>query len=116
MRPGARRDRHRRCPAMTPTAIDGREAVHSFVEHEHDELAAGIDRMQDVAWEVASLPASGMLVRVGDVLRWVDETLRPHMAWEESCLFPQIDDLADTPWATRLGRRAHAQIGRKAGA
>jgi len=99
---------------MTPMTIDGREAVHSFVEHEHDELAAGIDRMHDVACDLPSLPASEMLLRVGDVLRWVDETLRPHMAWEESWLFPQIDDLAETPWATRLVRFDHRQIGRQA--
>ena len=44
------------------------------------------------------------------VLRWVDETIRPHMAWEESWLFPQIDDRAQTPWATSLVRFDHRQI------
>jgi hypothetical protein len=44
----------------------------------------------------------------------VDEVLKPHMAWEESWLFPQIDDRARTPWATRLIRFDHRQIARQA--
>ena len=99
---------------MTSIAIDERAAVHSFVEHEHDELAAGIDRIHDVACDLSSLPASEMLVRIGGVLRWVDETLRPHMAWEETWLFPQVDERAHTPWATRLVRFDHRQIRRQA--
>ena len=99
---------------MTATTIDGREAVLSFVEHEHDELSAGIERIHDVACGLSDLPASEMLVEVGHVLRWVDETLRPHMAWEESWLFPQIDQRAHTPWATRLVRFDHRQISRQA--
>lgn len=95
---------------MTSTAIDGQEAVHAFVEHEHDELAAGMDRIHDVACALPELPASEIIVRVGEVLRWVDETLRPHMAWEETWLFPQIDKRAQTPWATRLVRFDHRQI------
>ena len=34
----------------------------------------------------------------------------PHMAWEESWLYPQIDDRAQTPWATSLVRFDHRQI------
>jgi iron-sulfur cluster repair protein YtfE (RIC family) len=99
---------------MSATAIDGQEAVNSFVEHEHAELAAGIDRIHEVACDLATLPASEMLVRVGSVLRWVEETLAPHMAWEETWLFPQIDRRARTPWATRLVRFDHRQIARQA--
>ena len=91
---------------MTPMAIEGREVVHAFVEHEHDELAAGIDRIHDAACDLTGLPASEIVVHVGDILRWVDETLRPHMAWEETWLFPQIDKRAQTPWATRLVPRS----------
>jgi len=101
-------------PAMTSTVIEGREAVHAFVEHEHDELAAGVDRIHAAACDLAALPASEIVVRVGDVLRWVDETLRPHMAWEETWLFPQIDARVGTPWATRLVRFDHRQIDRQA--
>ena len=95
-------------------AMDGREAVHAFVEHEHAELTAGVARMHELACELPNCPASELLVAVGDVLRWVEETLRPHMAWEEAWLFPQIDAHAQTPWATRLVRFDHRQIARQA--
>jgi iron-sulfur cluster repair protein YtfE (RIC family) len=99
---------------MVMTGIDGREAVHSFVEHEHDELAAGLDRMHEVGCDMTSRPTSELLAAVGNVLRWVDETLRPHMAWEETWLFPQIDAHLHTPWATRLVRFDHRQVSRQA--
>ena len=95
-------------------AMDGRQAVHAFVEHEHAELTAGVARMHELACELPNRPASELLVAVGDVLRWVEETLRPHMAWEEAWLFPQIDAHAQTPWATRLVRFDHRQIARQA--
>jgi iron-sulfur cluster repair protein YtfE (RIC family) len=95
-------------------AIDGREAVHAFVEHEHAELTAGIARIHELACDLPNRPASELLVHVGDVLRWVEHTLKPHMAWEESWLFPQIDAQAHTLWATRLVRFDHRQIARQA--
>jgi iron-sulfur cluster repair protein YtfE (RIC family) len=55
-----------------------------------------------------------MSSRVGAVLRWVDQTLKPHMAWEDQWLFPEIDRRAETPWATRLIRFDHRQIARQA--
>jgi iron-sulfur cluster repair protein YtfE (RIC family) len=95
-------------------AIDGRGAIRAFVEHEHTELTAGVDRMHELARDLSNRPASELIVVVGDVLRWIDETLRPHMAWEEGWLFPQIDAQAHTPWATRLVRFDHRQIARQA--
>ena len=54
---------------MAITGIDGREAVHSFVEHEHDELSTGIDRMHEVACALPGQPASETLVDVGDFVK-----------------------------------------------
>ena len=45
-----------------------------------------------------------------DVLAWATDTLEVHIAWEETWLFPQIDRLAATPWATRPARFDHRQI------
>ena len=94
---------------MTMT-IEGRAVIRSFVEHEHKELAAGIDRIHEVARDLPLLPVGQQSTQVGGVLHWVDQTLKPHMAWEESWLFPQIDGRARTPWATRLARFDHRQI------
>jgi iron-sulfur cluster repair protein YtfE (RIC family) len=103
-----------RSVAMTSLRTEGRTAIRSFVEHEHEELIAGIDRVHEVACELPTLGVNQMSVRVGDVLRWVDQTLRPHMVWEEEWLFPTIDAHAATPWATRLIRFDHHQISEQA--
>lgn len=95
---------------MSSTTTHGRQMISAFVEHEHEELIAGIHHIHDVAEELAGLPADRMSIAVAKVLRWVDETLKPHMAWEESWLFPQIDDRAHTPWLTRMVRFDHLQI------
>jgi iron-sulfur cluster repair protein YtfE (RIC family) len=97
-------------PKMAPTSADSKQVIRSFVEHEHEELRPGVDRIHRAACELASLPADQVSVRVATVLHWVERTLRPHMAWEESWLYPQIDDRARTPWATRLIRYDHQQI------
>ena len=88
--------------------------IRAFVDHEHHELAGGIDRIHDVACELPALSTPAMSTRIDRVLRWVDETLQPHMAWEESSLYSTIDDRAQTRWATRLVRFDHRQIRQQA--
>ena len=95
---------------MTSLASDSRTVIRSFVEHEHREVIAGIDHIHDVACDLPTLSPNQMSVHVGGVLRWVDQTLKPHIVWEEQWLFPTIDERADTPWATRLIRFDHRQI------
>jgi iron-sulfur cluster repair protein YtfE (RIC family) len=95
---------------MTALATEGRHMIRSFVDHEHEELAAGINRIHEVACELPGLAAGERSTSVSSVLRWVHETLQPHMAWEERWLFPTIDDRAQTRWATRLVRFDHRQI------
>lgn len=99
---------------MTVAGTDGRQAVRSFAEHEHEELAAGINRIHALREELATLPVDRRADSIRRVLRWVDADLKPHMAWEESWLFPQIDARARTPWATRLVRFDHQQIAAQA--
>lgn len=98
---------------MAATSTDGRQAIRSFVEHEHHDLARGVDRIHETACEFTSLPANEMPARILGILHWVERTVKPHMAWEETWLYPQIDDRARTPWATRSIRYDHRQIGRR---
>ncbi len=88
----------------------GRHAIRTFAEHEHEELSAGIDRIHELAEELATLPVDQRADSIRKVLHWIDADLKPHMAWEESWLFPQIDARARTPWATRVIRFDHQQI------
>ena len=99
---------------MTALATGDRQMIRSFVDHEHEELISGIDLMHEVACELPTLAAPSKAARIERVLRWVEETLKPHMAWEETWLFPTIDDRAQTRWATRLVRFDHRQIAQQA--
>ena len=96
-------------------AMDTRdtEVLRSFVHHEHTDLSAGIDRIHATACEIASLPADRLSPRIAGIGVWIDQTLKPHMAWEESWLLPQVDRRADTPWLARLVRFDHRQIIRR---
>lgn len=96
------------------SATGGRQVIWAFVEHEHRELLAGIDHIHEVADTLAAVPADRKSASVGKVIRWIDDTLKPHMAWEESWLCPQIDGQAEAPWVTRLVRFDHRQISRQA--
>jgi hemerythrin-like domain-containing protein len=84
--------------------------VRNFAEHEHLELIRGINQIHDIAWEIGRTPTPTVSVRVLDVLRWVDTTLEPHIAWEEVWLYPDLDTRTGTRWATRSARFDHQQI------
>ena len=82
----------------------------AFVEHEHRELVPGLNQIHDVACSVGSMPTPELIRKLGDVLAWVEGVLRPHAAWEETWLYPELDERAGTPWATRLLHFEHQQI------
>ena len=85
-------------------------AVWAFAEHEHRDLARGINRIHDVACEVGRWATPELTSHVLEVLHWLDSTLAPHIAWEEAWLYPEIDARIGTPWATRAARFDHRQI------
>ena len=95
---------------MTSTSIQDRHEVSAHVEHDHEELVAALDSIHKAAEELAGLPVHGKANSIAKVLSWVDETLKPHLAWEESWLCPEIDTRAQTTWVTRLVRFDHRQI------
>ncbi|MFL5726776.1 MAG: hemerythrin domain-containing protein [Chloroflexota bacterium] len=99
---------------MGTLVAGGPVMVRAFVNHEHGELASGMDGIHELARALQSLSSGEAAVRVGEILRWVEATLKPHLAWEEHWLFPQLDALAGSPWATRAIRYDHRQIARKA--
>ncbi len=82
----------------------------AFTEHEHRDLAAGVNRIHDVACSIGTSATPDISIHVLDVLQWLDTTLEPHMAWEDGWLYPQIDRRTSTPWATRAARFDHQQV------
>src|SRR5512143_3141054 len=85
-------------------------AVWAFSEHEHRELVRGIGRIHDIACEIGGWLTPEQSVGVLGILDWLDRELEPHIAWEESWLYPEIDARTGTPWATRAARFDHGQI------
>jgi Hemerythrin HHE cation binding domain len=94
---------------MTIATI-GAPGVWAFTEHEHRDLIRGINRIHDVACEIGRRPAFELSAHVLGVLGWLDNALAPHIRWEDGWLYPQIDTLTRTPWATRAARFEHEQI------
>ncbi len=90
--------------------LDGTTTEHAFAEHEHRDLAPGIDRIHDVARVVGSITARDLSIALLDVVDWVHAILEPHAAWEGAWLYPEIDRRAGTPWATKLMTFEHQQI------
>ena len=94
---------------MTATAGVS-EAVLAFTEHEHRDLARGIDRIHDAGCTVGERPTPETLRLVREVIQWFHRELEPHLGWEESWLYPRIEQLTGTPWATRAARYDHGQV------
>lgn len=86
------------------------QAVWAFTEHEHRDLARGINQVHDVACEIGRTSTPDLSVDLLRVLRWLDGTLAPHIAWEEAWLYPEIDRRLGTPWATRAANFDHQQL------
>jgi iron-sulfur cluster repair protein YtfE (RIC family) len=86
------------------------EAVSAFAQHEHLELARGIEVIHQTACSVGSVSSSDLARRVTSVLTWFDHELQPHLTWEETWLYPQIEAVTGTPWSTRAARFDHAEV------
>ena len=95
---------------MTGASTDGRQAIRTFAEHEHEELAAEIGRIHDLSEALATMPVDQRVASIHKVLHWVEADLKPHMAWEDHWLFPMIDSRMHATWPTRLARFDHQQI------
>lgn len=99
---------------MASATAECRQAVRTFVDHEHEELRSAIARIHEVTEGMTHLPVDQRSESIRRVLHWVDADLKPHMAWEESWLFPDIGNRAVPQWATRLVRFDHRQIAAQA--
>ena len=91
-------------------ATEVSEAVLAFSEHEHRDLARGIDRIHEAGCTIGTRPSVQTLLAIRDVLRWAGTVLEPHLTWEEQWLYPRIEQLTGTPWSTRPARYDHGQV------
>jgi hemerythrin-like domain-containing protein len=86
------------------------EAIRAFGGHEHRDLARGLDNIHNAGCDLSLSGRLAAVRSIHEVLAWTEQTLDPHIAWEESWLYPRIDDLTRTSWATRAARFDHGQI------
>jgi hypothetical protein len=92
--------------AHTATA-DGES---TFAAHEHREVAVGVAHIQETVDRACELTSEQLSARLLHALAWLRHDLRPHLAWEEAWLYPELNRIAGTPWATRSARFEHRQI------
>lgn len=92
------------------TTAGGVQGVWAFTEHEHRDLARGINHIHEVACEIGRAATPDLSVSLLGILHWLDDTLAPHIAWEEGWLYPEIARRLGTPWATRAAAFDHQQI------
>jgi iron-sulfur cluster repair protein YtfE (RIC family) len=86
------------------------EAVWAFEEHEHRDLARGLHHIHEAGAGIGHESRDELAAHVLGVLDWVGHTLEPHLAWEDAWLYPEIDALAGTAWATSIARFDHQQL------
>lgn len=89
---------------------EGVLAERQFEEHEHRELRHGLDRLHEVAAGAGHLAPDDLSSAILGVLRWAERVLEPHAKWEETWLYPEMDQLAGSCWATKIIRYEHHQI------
>lgn len=81
-----------------------------FAAQEHRDLARGLAHIGETVERCTELSSDQLWARLHHALGWLARDLRPHLAWEEAMLYPQLDQLAGTPWATKTARCEHRQI------
>ena len=80
--------------------------------HEHREIEHVVGRIEATAEMAGNLAARDLASALRSLLDSIEKTLLPHLDWEDTFCFPEMDRLAETPWATQLLRLQHEQIRR----
>ena len=93
------------------SATETFEAIRAFGEHEHRDLGRGLGEIHEAANLVGSCSHADVRHAIRGVVAWATTSLEPHLAWEEAWLYPQIERVTGTEWATRPARFDHGQIG-----
>lgn len=95
---------------MSTDLRQGAEVERRFIEHEHRELAVGLAHIEEVAGLAGSLSAPDLSASLRRLLDWLARSFLPHCDWEDGWLYPELDRIAGTPWATCSMRFDHRQV------
>jgi len=86
------------------------DGEHSFAAHEHRDLSAGLAYIGETVELAGDLTSAELWARLHRTLGWLEHDLKTHLVWEDTWLYPELDEIAGTPWATRLPHYEHRQI------
>jgi iron-sulfur cluster repair protein YtfE (RIC family) len=86
------------------------EGEGRFAAQEHRDLSIGLAHIGESIERSCELTSDQLWARLHHALGWLERELRPHLLWEDTWLYPQLDQIAGTPWATRGARFEHRQI------
>ena len=93
------------------TTLIAADAVEvQLVEQEHRRIREGLANLEDALGDAHLLARPDAIAAAVRALAWLRRDVLPHAAWEEAWLYPQLDSIAGTPWATRAMRFEHEQI------
>jgi hemerythrin-like domain-containing protein len=85
-------------------------AEHEFTEHEHHELIRALGHIHAVGLAAGTVTRQDLADQLLSVLTWIDNTLVPHIRWEEEVVYRELDVRAGTHWATSVMRYEHGQL------
>lgn len=92
------------------TELASTSAVATFAEHEHRELRQGLDHVRDVACHLDEHVVARLSSQVLGVVEWFDSTLAPHIAWEDTWLYPEVELRTGVSWLSDVARLDHERI------
>jgi hemerythrin-like domain-containing protein len=81
-----------------------------IVDHEHRELVHCVNHVEETAHLVGSLSVHDLVRALDQLMANLRTGVLAHDDWEDAWLYPRLDQLAGSPWATRLMRFEHGQI------
>jgi iron-sulfur cluster repair protein YtfE (RIC family) len=81
-----------------------------FAAREHRDLTVGLAHIGETIERSRDLSSAELWARLHHTLGWLERELKPHLLWEDTWLYPQFDEFAGTPWATRQAHFEHRQI------
>lgn len=96
--------------ALAADLIEGR-----FLAEEHRRLRDGLAALQESIAAFPRLTRPEVMDRQARTLSWLRRDMLSHASWEDSWLYPRLDQQAGTAWATRALSLQHEQIRELAG-
>jgi iron-sulfur cluster repair protein YtfE (RIC family) len=92
------------------TQISVEDGEGRFAAHEHRGLSVGLAYIGETIERSRDFTSAELWARLHRTMGWLEHELKPHLTWETTWLYPELDAIAGTPWATKLPRFEHRQI------